>query len=135
MCSSDLIMANCSKINEVENNIQALINRSELYESQRDTLVKMVTHVFTDSQYLSWVENAEKIYNESWIIDEDGSLLRPDKVIEMPDIVYVIDFKTGLEASKHVSQINQYISRLKLMFNKPIKGYLYYSQTGAWVAC
>ena len=129
------IMANCSKINEVENNIQALINRSELYESQRDTLVKMVTHVFTDSQYLSWVENAEKIYNESWIIDEDGSLLRPDKVIEMPDIVYVIDFKTGLEASKHVSQINQYISRLKLMFNKPIKGYLYYSQTGAWGAC
>ncbi len=58
----------------------------------------------------------------------DGKeILKPDKVLVNEKEVIVIDFKTGKPSSKYIDQVKNYARAAHLIFNKPVKGYLYYT--------
>jgi hypothetical protein len=95
----------------------------------------MAERVFKDATYATWIKNATNIQNEAWIMTPDGTLVRPDKIIVLVDQVIVIDFKTGQAQPKHRQQLDAYKLTLTQMYNLPIQGYLYYTQSGEWVSC
>jgi hypothetical protein len=41
----------------------------------------------------------------------------------------VIDFKSGIPNQKHYKQVNDYVSLLFQMENKPVKGFVFYTTT------
>ena len=67
-----------------------------------------------------------KVKNECEILLADGNILRPDRYAELPDKIYLLDYKTGKPESEHHQQLNQYKEVLKKMVSKPIKAYLVY---------
>ena len=67
-----------------------------------------------------------KVKNECEILLADGNILRPDRYAELPDKIYLLDYKTGKPDSEHHRQLNQYREVLKKMVKKPIEAYLVY---------
>ena len=56
----------------------------------------------------------------------NGEILRPDRYAELPDVIYLIDYKTGKKEKKHQIQLKNYIFALQGMVEKEIRAYLVY---------
>jgi len=67
-----------------------------------------------------------KRYSERTLILSDGTLLRPDRVVETEQETIVIDYKTGKVKPSHTKQIEGYMQTLQGMGKKSLKGYLVY---------
>lgn len=67
-----------------------------------------------------------KVKNECEILLADGNILRPDRFAELPDKIYLLDYKTGKPDKEHHRQLNRYMNVLKKMVSKPILAYLVY---------
>lgn len=74
---------------------------SELIESM---LLKIVNH---PGLQMAFDKNCTS-KNECGVIDENGNILRPDKVVVAGDTLYIIDYKTGEKLEKHKEQIMEY---------------------------
>ena len=87
--------------------IQSLINNEDL------------KHLF---------QHSERVENERDLITSEGTILRPDRLNFHPDgSVTVIDYKTGGQSEKHVSQIQRYASALSEMNFKIAEKILVYT--------
>jgi len=107
---------------------EAAVN--ELWVSQgrwfnaEDVCHQVKIFLSTPSMAQFFPTNAE-VLNEKEFCDSIGNLFRMDKVIVMPGEVWVVDFKTGLEAKDHGEQLKKYISLLKeLHKNKNVRGFI-----------
>lgn len=63
---------------------------------------------------------------ESTVIIPDGRILRPDRVVMIPDGVAVVDFKTGAPHKTHEKQVLSYCEVIRTMGFKNVHGYLLY---------
>lgn len=77
----------------------------------------------------NWFRTDAETLIETEILMEDGSILRPDRVIISDEEVIVIDYKTGAVENKHVIQVRQYADTLKEMGYRKISMYLVYPST------
>lgn len=66
------------------------------------------------------------VRNEQEMIGLKGNIIRPDRVIEFPDRIVLIDFKTGIARHEHKQQINSYLEVLRKVYSKPFDSYLLY---------
>jgi len=55
-----------------------------------------------------------------------GNIKRPDRYAELPDVIYLIDYKTGKPSNKHHEQLLTYASALKELTDKEIRAFLVY---------
>ena len=67
-----------------------------------------------------------KVKNECEILLSNGNILRPDRYAELPDKIYLLDYKTGKPEAEHHRQLGHYREVLKKMVSKPIEAYLVY---------
>jgi ATP-dependent exoDNAse (exonuclease V) beta subunit len=79
-------------------------------------------------QLAAWYSGAGTVINERELCSTTGDIVRPDRVVELPDCVVVIDYKTGLKSDRHAQQVDAYKHQLKTLYNKPAKGYLVYTR-------
>ena len=63
---------------------------------------------------------------EIFYLPSETGVIRLDRYAELPDVIYLIDYKTGKEDKKHNSQVREYVNALKEMTDKPIKAFLVY---------
>ena len=71
-----------------------------------------------------------KVKTECEILHQ-GQIRRLDRYAELPNVVYLLDYKTGKKDPKHEQQLKGYISAIKSLTDKEIRGYLVYlSDTG-----
>ena len=56
----------------------------------------------------------------------NGEIIRPDRFAELPDKIFLLDYKTGIKRNSHHIQIKKYIGALQSMVEKEIKAYLVY---------
>jgi ATP-dependent exoDNAse (exonuclease V) beta subunit len=66
-----------------------------------------------------------KVKNECEILC-DHEILRPDRYAELPDVIYLIDYKTGKKDEAHQVQLKNYIFALQGMVAKEIRAFLVY---------
>ena len=66
------------------------------------------------------------VKTESEIITPSGKLLRPDRLVWVDDMLYVIDFKTGIPSDKHKTQMLEYLNVIEQMDYPEPKGVLLY---------
>ncbi len=67
-----------------------------------------------------------KVKNECEILLSNGDILRPDRYAELPDKIFLLDYKTGKPEAEHHRQLGHYREVLKKMVSKPIEAYLVY---------
>ena len=66
-----------------------------------------------------------KVKTECEILHQ-GQIRRLDRYAELPNVVYLLDYKTGKKDPKHEKQLNDYVSAIKRLTDKEIRGYLVY---------
>ena len=66
-----------------------------------------------------------KVKTECEILHQ-SEIRRLDRYAELPDTICLLDYKTGKKDPKHKEQLNDYISAIRSMTDKEIRGYLVY---------
>jgi ATP-dependent helicase/nuclease subunit A len=70
-----------------------------------------------------------EVFLEKDIMDENGKLLRPDRIVFCHDEVVVIDYKTGGKSPSHEVQVKDYADVLSKMGYTKVKAILVYLNT------
>ena len=63
---------------------------------------------------------------EIFYLPSETGVIRLDRYAELPDVIYLIDYKTGKEDKKHNGQVREYVKALTEMTDKEIRAYLVY---------
>ena len=87
----------------------------------KDKLMQLAKHPVIGEAFS---DNA-KIKNESDILYH-GEIIRPDRYAELPDMIYLLDYKTGKKDEKHKDQIQYYAYALRELTDKGVRAYLVY---------
>jgi hypothetical protein len=75
-------------------------------------------------------DDPSKVRNEASVIDTDGSVYRPDRVVFTDDGVMVIDYKFAEEKESHMRQIGRYASIYGRMGFRNVSAALWYVDSG-----
>ena len=75
-------------------------------------------------------QNPDALYNEASLIDTDGSVYRPDRVVVAGGQVQVIDYKFGEHYKKYERQVARYMDMWRRMGYEKVSGYLWYLDSG-----
>ncbi len=85
---------------------------------------------FANPRTKEWFSPKWKVYSERSILttDEDGktTTIRPDRVMTDGKQTIVIDYKTGKQDARHITQVQDYMTHLSQMGHTSIRGYLWY---------
>ncbi|NKI31369.1 UvrD-helicase domain-containing protein [Croceivirga thetidis] len=93
---------------------KARINNKLSFDSANhleETIKKVVHHDDLNHYFKKGLE----VLNEVEILKEDGTQVRPDKIIIDGANATIIDYKTGVESSKHKTQLSEYADCLGKM--------------------
>jgi ATP-dependent exoDNAse (exonuclease V) beta subunit len=114
-----------------------MCHENKLSKEDCDHLGPLAERLLDDSTYQNWMSSAISIYNEAWIMNQEFEIIRPDKIIETPNEILIIDFKTGEKHDHHKAQLKKYERDVQDCFKheKPISCLLYYAQSSEWVSC
>lgn len=88
----------------------------------RSVLLKIMNDVSLQPYFAPGVE----VMNETTIMNCDGQLRRPDRIVFLDDEVMVIDYKTGQENEAYQQQLEEYCGLLREMGYKNVKSMLLY---------
>ena len=105
-------------------------------EEQSAILQKKIRQITSHKLLKDYYSSDLLIYNERDIINKNGMILRPDRVvINSKNEAVIIDYKTGKENIEHRQQLQLYQDELESMHIKVIKKILVYINNGVTVSC
>ncbi|MES2828974.1 MAG: UvrD-helicase domain-containing protein [Bacteroidota bacterium] len=125
------ILANASSDKEVSEVIDDLILDGMVQEDERDSLQLDVLEVLSNEDLKQIFSRAKDNITEKSIIDANGKMYRPDRVVITDEEVIILDYKFTIEQSdKHIEQVNTYKGLLLAMGYSNVKTYLFYAVSG-----
>ncbi len=69
-------------------------------------------------------------FTEVSLLTEDQELIRPDRIVEKDEMLYILDYKTGDPSDLHYTQLSKYAQTLSAISEKEVKAYLLYLEKG-----
>ncbi len=110
------IMAEIKTIDDVDYTIDQFLTLGKINDTQIDDIKATVLSIVKHDKLTTYFDANNTIYNERDIITKNGTLLRPDRiVVNTNNDAVIIDYKTGLENSKHKEQLYDYQNVLEDM--------------------
>ncbi len=106
--------------------LQNRINQGFLDQSEAETLRLLFGYLAADKSLAKAFHPPAKIRNEAEILTDTGELLRPDRIAVLPEVIIVIDYKTGEQSPAHLNQILAYKNALQKLFIQQVEGHLVY---------
>ena len=92
-----------------------------------DMLAKRIAEV----DGLGWfAKSGAEVLNETSLIDTDGRVYRPDRVLRSDDAVVIVDYKFGEHNVRYERQLRKYADIWRRMGYGNVKAYLWYVQNG-----
>ncbi|KQR69733.1 exodeoxyribonuclease V subunit beta [Pedobacter sp. Leaf176] len=108
-----------------------LVLHGIIKEEEKQKLIDSALEVLNHPELKAILNNASESITEKNIIDANGKLHRPDRVLIDADEVIILDYKFTLEESdSHIKQVDSYRALLGEMGYQNIKAYLFYAVKG-----
>nr|WP_321246169.1 UvrD-helicase domain-containing protein [uncultured Psychroserpens sp.] len=121
------IMAHIKTPADVPFALEHFLSMGIINSEQYNELEGLINRIINHEQLQQYFDDVNTIYNEKDIISTNGKLFRPDRVvINANNQATIIDYKTGLQDSKHKEQLFDYQYILEDMNFKVIKKILIY---------
>lgn len=95
-------------------------------ESDRQILRSVLRKIMNDVSLQPYFAPGVEVMNETTIMNCDGQLRRPDRIVFLDDEVMVIDYKTGKENEAYQQQLEEYCELLREMGYINVKSMLLY---------
>ncbi|RBQ10210.1 UvrD-helicase domain-containing protein [Pedobacter miscanthi] len=125
------ILASAGNQKEVDDYTTNLVLQGIIKEEEKQKLIGSALEVLNNPELKEILGKASESIVEKNIIDANGKLHRPDRVLINADEVIILDYKFTLEESdKHIEQVNNYRILLTEMGYQNIKTYLFYAVKG-----
>lgn len=115
-----------------ESDVAALVDRFcsqyAVPDSWPSRLREQIAGLLAHPDSARFFDHRYKVYNECDLLFE-GRLLRPDRVLFLPDDVWIVDFKTGEPEAAYYAQVESYKRALAAMGHATVRGFLLYTTT------
>ena len=111
----------------VEYAVQTGVLTTEESEEAAALLEKAISEV---ESYGWFAACPDALYNEVSLIDTDGQIYRPDRVVVREGKVDIIDYKFGEHRPQYERQVSRYMKIWKRMGYPSVSGYLWYVDSG-----
>lgn len=121
------VVADANSVEEALNFLHKALLQRIINQHQFDQFKKQIEVLFDQPMMKEFLKDFTS-YSEYSFCNGD-SILKPDKVFINEKEMVVIDFKTGKPLPEYVDQVQSYCKAANLLFNKPVRGYLYFTST------
>lgn len=101
------------------------LRSANLNSDQEGELRQTLTGIFKNQTVRKWFDMPN--YRETSIIGEQGEILRPDKIVNAGNEIYIIDFKTGDEKDTYKKQVGKYMQTVESLIGKRVRGFILYT--------
>ncbi|GAB1462835.1 UvrD-helicase domain-containing protein [Pedobacter sp.] len=122
------VLANAANETEVEACLTEMLLSGAIAEDEFEDLKNGVMEVLSHPELKAILAQSTENIIEKNIIDANGKLHRPDRIVVHTDGVTIIDYKFTLEQTdQHIEQILNYKDLLTQMGFEKVKSYLFYA--------
>ena len=119
------ILAKIRASSEIEAVLQPYLNDGTIDQETSTWIQERFMQMSQHPLIAPAFDSSAKVKTECEILHQ-GNVLRLDRYAELPDAIYLIDYKTGKPNEKYKEQVKLYTNALKEMTDKEIRGYLVY---------
>jgi ATP-dependent exoDNAse (exonuclease V) beta subunit len=107
------------------------IENGLIVSSQKEDVLKTIYEIVNHQDLSLFFSNEHKILNEKTIIQKEGNLVIPDRmVLTKQNEIYLLDYKTGTHQTKYQLQLENYQNAIEKMgFNVTKKALVYIGDT------
>ena len=119
------ILSNISTVADIEKALLPYLSDGSIDNETASLLKDKFMQIASNPIIKDAFSNQAVVKNECEILS-CGEILRPDRFAELPDRIFLLDYKTGKKNNKHHLQLKNYISALQGMVSKEISAYLIY---------
>lgn len=103
----------------------------DITASEAEEIRSLLAQRLAEVEKYGWfTSDAPEILNEASLIDTDGKIYRPDRVVISEGKVSVIDFKLGEHDRRYERQVSGYAGLWRRMGYADVSAYLWYVHTG-----
>ena len=96
--------------------IEKSLESGLITNAQKETVQKTITDILENKELVEFFNPEYKILNEHSIIQKEGSIVKPDRVVlKSKTEAMILDYKTGVFQESHRRQIEQYTDALEMM--------------------
>ncbi len=107
------------------------VSSGDLTQEEADEAYKLLTVRIEEGAARGWFpDDADRILNETEMMDSTGQIYRPDRVVVEGRKVTVIDYKFGEHHRSYERQISGYADMWRRMGYEEVTAVLWYVQTG-----
>jgi hypothetical protein len=106
--------------------VEKAVAEGILPASEKDNVTALLEEAIGSVAGYHWFDSDNTVYNELSIINTDGNVERPDRVIIRDGETIVVDYKFGEERKYYAWQVRRYMKLLRQMGYPRVKGYLWY---------
>ena len=100
-------------------------------DEQAPVIVEMLGARIKEVEKYGWFHaDPTDVLNEVSLIDTDGQVYRPDRVIKAGGKVVIVDYKFGEHYRKYERQMNRYVHLWRNMGYEDVSAFLWYIHTG-----
>lgn len=125
------ILAQVSLPSDIPAAVENARHNGLLTAEEAQTALEHLTDAVSKVADRNWFpENPDALYNETSLIDTDGSVYRPDRVLVICGKVIIIDYKFGEHHRSYERQVKRYMDMWRRMGYDEVSGFLWYVDSG-----
>ena len=116
---------------DLEKAVKLSLDSGDISEDEYLPILSMLRERLQEIKSTGWFDcSMEEIMNETTLIDKEGNMYRPDRVIVRDDKITVIDYKFGEHYHKYEGKLKKYAAIWTAMGYKDVSAFLWYVHTG-----
>ena len=119
------ILAKIRTSSEIESVLSPYLNDGTIDQETSTWIQARFLQMSQHPQIAPAFDPSAQVKTECEILHQ-GNVLRLDRYAELPDAIYLIDYKTGQKKEEHLNQVRTYANALREMKDKEIRTFLVY---------
>lgn len=128
------ILADIAVPSDLQGAVSKALMSGDITPEEAEEIKDLLSVRIAEASSKGWFpDDASKVLNETSIIDVDGKVYRPDRVVKDGNGVIIIDYKFGEHDRKYERQISRYSDMWKRMGYENVTSILWYVHTGECV--
>ena len=121
------ILSNIGTGADVSAAVEEAVTSGQIPAGEREDTIRLIGDMLRDAAPYGWFDGEGATLNELSIIDTDGTVHRPDRVVLSGGKATVVDYKFGRQCAAHAGQVRLYAELLGQMGYSDVEGYLWYA--------
>ena len=118
---------------DIDKAVERFVSDGLILPDEKEVYKNKIHSYLQNPQVKDWFSGKYTVYPEfSIIVKENGTITtkRPDRVLLSDDTTLVIDYKFGEPHRSHETQMQEYLTLLRSMKYRNVKGCIWYVERG-----